>query len=207
MGIYANRFKSAMYSLFDRAFIPPELAATRGPLILHMSDTPAEIYPFLYQLVTLIKPAHILHTGDVADNYKIEKQNSQLSQYQQSVVPFLNQLVKISGAQLHVSPGNHDDLPTLMKLFPGEALKDRTIQLYGKRFHLMHILENQREEPGYYCFGHQFQPASREEDTRILLNGLLHIHVIDVETWQVYHLEYPPGTNKFRKMDRNPTGL
>lgn len=207
MGIYANKYKSAMYSLFDRAFVPPGLAAARGPLVLHISDTPTEIYPFLYQLASLIKPVHILHTGDVADNYKIEKQKSQLSQYQQAAGVFLKKLAEISGAQLHVTPGNHDDLETLKQLFPGETLKDRTIQLYGNLFHLRHHPENLGDKPGYYCFGHQFQPPNGADGDRVFLNGLLNIHVIDVATWQVYHLEYPPGTNKFRKMDRNPTGL
>jgi len=96
--------------------------------------------------------------------------------------------------------GNHDDLKTLKVLRPGERFDSRTVELYGKKFRLMHEMKGEPEEEGFYCFGHKFEPSTITDHPWVLLNGLLKINVIDVDEWTVHHVEYPLGTNGYRKM-------
>jgi hypothetical protein len=44
----------------------------KGPVLLHISDTPSEIYPFIFKIIDVLKPKYIIHTGDLADNVKLE---------------------------------------------------------------------------------------------------------------------------------------
>jgi predicted phosphodiesterase len=207
MGQYADKMKSVLYGLANRPYIPDELRTFNRRLILHISDTPADIYPFLYHVIEQLKPLDIIHTGDLADNYKIEFQKFYLSHYQQAVFSFVHHLQAICEARLHIVQGNHDDPDTLAAIFPGEPMGARSIKLYGRLFYLMHVMEKKPQNPGYYCFGHKFDPANEETPSYVLLNGLLNLNVIDVDTWQIYHLEYPAGTNGYRKMTKGRIGL
>lgn len=196
---WTHKIKALGYAVANRPFIPDTLLTSRR-LILHISDTPTEIYPFLYRVIERLKPIEIIHTGDMADNYKIEKQDFHLPHYQQAVFGFLQQIRKLSKAGIHIVRGNHDDIATLKALCPGERFDDRMIKLYGKKFFLMHTLEEDPVEEGYYCFGHKFEPLTEVGDDRVILNGLLAINVIDVDRWTVHHVAYPVGINAYRKM-------
>ena len=194
-----HKIKAMGYAVANRPFIPEVLLIPR-PLILHISDTPREIYPFLYRVIQKLQPIEIIHTGDMADNYKIEFQDFHLFHYQQAVSGFLKQVRMISNAGIHITMGNHDDLETLNVLCPGERLDDRVVELYGKKFFLLHNLEEEPVEEGYYCFGHKFEPVTDVSGPCKLLNGILSINVIDVDDWTVHHINYPLGTDAFRKM-------
>jgi hypothetical protein len=39
----------------------------KGPVLLHISDTPSEIYPFIFKIIDVLKPKYIIHTGDLAE--------------------------------------------------------------------------------------------------------------------------------------------
>lgn len=196
---WKNRIKAMGYAVANRPFIPDALMASRR-VILHISDTPTEIYPFLYRVIEKLKPVEIIHTGDIADNYKIEQQNFHLPHYQKAVSEFLQHVRIISNAGVHIAMGNHDDLETLKVVCPGERFDDRMVELYGKKFYLMHAMEEDPVKEGYYCFGHKFEPLTEVGEARVLLNGLLSINVIEVDDWTVHHLAYPLGTNAYRKM-------
>ncbi|MDW7676261.1 MAG: metallophosphoesterase [Bacillota bacterium] len=199
--------KTVLYGLANRPFIPEELRGSKRRLILHISDTPSDIYPFLYQVVEQLNPLDLIHTGDLADNYKIEFQKFHLSHYQRAVSSFVHHLQEISEARLHIVLGNHDDPDTLAAILPGFPMQARCIELNGRLFYVMHKLDKLPQKPGYYCFGHRFEPANEETRKYVLLNGLLNLNVIDVDTWQVFHLEYPVGTNGYRKMTKGRIGL
>lgn len=196
---WAKRIKAMGYAFANRPFIPDPLLESRR-LILHISDTPTEIYPFLYRLIERLNPVEIIHTGDMADNYKIEFQDFHLLHYQESVSRFVKHIGKLSNAGIHIAMGNHDDLRTLKVLFPGEKFESRMVELYGKKFFLMHEFAETTSEQGYYCFGHKFEPSTEAGGPRVLLNGVLKMNVIDVDDWTVHHVEYPLGTNGYRKM-------
>jgi predicted phosphodiesterase len=207
MAINFDKYKTVVYGFANRPYIPETLRSVNSPLILHISDTPVEIYRFLYRVIEQLRPAVILHTGDVADNFKIEFQKNHLVHYQRSVLPFLKRLHTINGAKVYVVQGNHDETDILLKAMPGSRFDDRTVMLFGRKFHLMHIMDQAPVDPGFYCFGHRFEPHSQDIGDHVLLNGLNNINVIDTESWQIYHLGYPVGTNGYRKMSGGRMGL
>lgn len=67
----SERVMKWMKLLLNKPYIPAELADTKGPLLLHISDTPQEIYPYIIKFVQMLQPSYIVHTGDLVDNIKL----------------------------------------------------------------------------------------------------------------------------------------
>lgn len=200
MGRQMNKMKTILYGMANRPYIPEYLTGKKQRFILHISDTPVEIYRFIYRVIEAVRPVDIIHTGDAADNYKIEFQDYYRENYREAVTDFFKTMNSISGANIHMTMGNHDDEAILRDILPDQPLKDRFLQLHGKPFYIMHEMDDPPAQPGFYCFGHKFEPVHEENENYTLLNGILNINVIDIHDWHVYHLEYPPGTNGYRKM-------
>ena len=53
----------------------------KGPVLLHISDTPSEIYPYIFKIIDILKPQYIFHTGDLADNVKLEINKDRIKGY------------------------------------------------------------------------------------------------------------------------------
>ena len=47
------------------------LESIKGPFILHISDTPTSYYANIERLLKQIRPTLLIHTGDLADEYKV----------------------------------------------------------------------------------------------------------------------------------------
>ena len=62
-------FKRAL----GRVHLPEELKQTDEIILLHISDTPESIYPYLFKLIDNLAPDLIIHTGDLVDNFKLEE--------------------------------------------------------------------------------------------------------------------------------------
>lgn len=204
----ANRGKAFVWGLFHRPYIPPVLLKSKGPRILHISDTPTQIYPFIYKIIERLNPAVIIHTGDLADNYKIQYCKQHIREYKESAVSFLNTIKRLApAAHLVVVAGNHDQSEVIRQVCTVTNEGDIPLNLYGRDFYFSHSLEESPKKRGYYCFGHEYEPSHEEDEHVVMLNGILNINVIDVDTWRIFHLEYPYGTNEYRKMSHSKTGL
>ena len=59
-------------SLFNYPHISEKLLNDiKGPILLHISDTPDDIYNYIFRLINILKPQFVIHTGDLADNIKL----------------------------------------------------------------------------------------------------------------------------------------
>ncbi|RQD72585.1 MAG: hypothetical protein D5S00_00515 [Tindallia sp. MSAO_Bac2] len=205
---FASKSKAFIWGLFNQPYIPEGLAKSEGPLIMHISDTPVQIYQFIYKLAARLKPAVIIHTGDLADNHKIENQTEQIAHYEIAAKRFINGITKAApSADLYIVAGNHDLIDAIRDFSPQPDNEEQEIELYQRKFFLRHELDIEQDKKGYYCFGHKFEPSHRETEGTVYLNGLLNINIIDAQNWKIYHLEYPYGTNEYRKMTYRRTGL
>ncbi|SDY79660.1 metallophosphoesterase [Tindallia californiensis] len=208
MGKFVSESKAFICGLAHQPYVPGALRRSEGPFILHISDTPVQIYEFVFKVIKAIKPAVIIHTGDLADNYKIENRKEQIPHYKRAVKYFMETLkIAAEEAEIIVTLGNHD-----LENIIGECEKisvdpEQPVVLFNKKFFLHHEMCIEGKEKGYYCFGHQYEPEHQTINGVVYLNGLLNINVIDVNKWETYHLKYPIGTNEYRKMTHRRTGL
>ncbi|ABR50712.1 metallophosphoesterase, calcineurin superfamily [Alkaliphilus metalliredigens QYMF] len=203
-----NIIKKWMYLLLDKPLIPEELMEAKGPLLLHISDTPMEVYSFIYKLVNLINPQYIVHTGDIVDNIKLENFKNRLADYQTNLEKFVDKIEKIHRGEIYYVIGNHDKMKSVQGVTKkGTILYEGKINIEGKTFYLRHNYRRVETKADYYLYGHRFEPKHKKIRSQQLLNGILNINVIDLSTGLIYQIDYPMATNQFRKMERGRIGF
>lgn len=199
-----------LLSLFNYPCIPKDmLDSIKGPIILHISDTPVDIYGYIYRIIDILKPQYIIHTGDMADNIKLEIYKNRIDSYFSGVKKLIERLEKNDFAKIYYALGNHDDLETVSNLTKkGTILDDGILTIGGYNLLVNHYY---KEAPysniDFHLYGHSFEPGHFNENGTIGLNGLLNINIIDLSDKRVFHLEYPTSTNTSRGMKLKRIGL
>ncbi|AKL94362.1 metallophosphoesterase, calcineurin superfamily [Clostridium aceticum] len=194
--------------VFNRPYIPVELKEATGPLLLHISDTPQEIYSYIFRLVKLLEPSYIIHTGDLVDDIKLELHPNEIEAYKTALRKFISGLESFTDALIYYAVGNHDQYKEVKKTTSkGIVIKEGHILIEEKNFYVSHYYSKKVYNTDYYLYGHSFRPSSYKSQQHIGLNGLEKIHVIDLTTQKIYHLPYPFGTNQFRKMEQRRISL
>ena len=198
--IWAGLFSSKPY-------IPNNLKNARGPLLMHISDTPDEIYKYVIRLAEALEPDYIIHTGDLVDNIKLGLLPQKIDKYRETLAYLIPQMEEVTGAEIYYVLGNHDNINVVKKLSKrGIVMLEGHIDIEGHDFYVNHYHRGENQGK-YHLFGHSFSPKSYHKSETIGLNGLQEINIIDLSTEIIYNLPYPFGTNFHRKMETRSIGL
>lgn len=180
--------------------IPVGLQNRQEPILVHLSDTPEEIYGALETFLKRLAPEYIVHTGDLVDNIKLEKQPFLLDLYEKKVRKILDICDRLAKVKTIIALGNHD-YETIVKAYSsceiiaGVGEKE----IYQWQMVIGHKGLDVREVAGdYHLFGHDMLVPTAHYHDKWYLNGLEHIHVIGLESGKIYFIEYPKGTNSSR---------
>lgn len=172
-------------------------------MVLHLSDTPYTIYPYLRRALRRLNPAWVVHTGDFVDNIKLEKRPGMLDLYQKRVKDFLSIFADEDYGAILVA-GNHDHVPTLLDEPRSPSVQVWTgpgrFSLGQFSFRAGHTYEDVNGEPAQYnLYGHNLEHASGcMGDGKMYLNGLQAMYLIHIRTGEVTAIPYPPGTDNAR---------
>lgn len=186
--------------------LPATLLAAPGPRLLHVSDTPAVIYPALFALIARLQPEVLVHTGDLVDQLKLEQRSFLLPLYEEQAGRFIARLEELPIGHIYLVPGNHDD-PTVLaryshrsRIVPGGSV----LAFSSFRVGLAHGPERVPAGADFLLYGHSPEepPVKRGRP----LSGLAAMHVL-LSTGQVYSLPYPPGTDAARRAKPYPVKL
>lgn len=182
-------------------------AAEGGPILLHLSDTPSQIYPELRRVIAAVRPAYIVHTGDLVDNVKLERRPSLARRYDHELRQ-LRAIIDGSGARRVILVlGNHDSpksaglMPGLVELRPEgghETIEGR--EIYYSHYPPADGRLAQMPDGGFWLYGHDATSPSGRESGRVALNGLEAMHVINLSTGRYIAIAYPSGTDRARTM-------
>lgn len=85
------------------------MQTAKRPLIFHVSDTETAQYPMLKALLDVIKPELLIHTGDLADEYKVGRRSEDLPAYSKAI-PALIDIMEEQTLRVVITAGNNDDL-------------------------------------------------------------------------------------------------
>jgi len=191
----------------NRPYIPPEIKSEKGPILLHISDTPEESYQYIMKAINNINPQYIVHTGDIVDNIKLETNYKYLPLYERGLKKFIDCIEGHNSVPYYVM-GNHDDIDSVIKFSnKGIILRKGVIEIEGYSFYVSHEYEKSNSKTDYCLFGHSFDPVHHKEEDKVVLNGLLNMNAIALSTGRIYKIEYPLGINYYRKMERGSIGL
>ncbi|MGM0380251.1 MAG: metallophosphoesterase [Bacillota bacterium] len=177
----------------------------KGKKILHISDTPNISFKGIKKFINKVEPDYIIHTGDLADDIKLELYPNKKKIYKKCVKKFLEPIEKKFKSNLIIITGNHDDYKILKDTFKDASIykEFKTLKIYNKKFLLTHkikVIKNKKDmikNADYILYGHNLEDEEFNSDNKFI-NGLRQISLIypTIDTIQKY--EYPLGTNDSR---------
>ena len=169
------------------------LASSDETKVMHISDTPESSYRFIEGLIGKTRPDYIIHTGDLADNIKLERRPDLKPAYI-GAVRKLARILNASGAKLYVVPGNEDDPRIVEEFFGKNVVEPGTlIEIRGAKLALGHRPEDVLGRGAdFRLYGHNFKLISGG------LNGVLGVNFILLPSRKTYRVGYPTGTDTSR---------
>jgi len=194
-----NLFSAAVSNirlLLNIPTIPPPLATRTGPLLVHISDTPHAIYPYIYRLIEALKPEYLVHTGDIVDNAKIGIRKAEQAEYHTHIKGFLHTLESLPAEKIFLVPGNHDNISAIETyIYRSTILPEATtILCEGVRVETAHYIEHIREQGDFFLYGHN----GTYMKSPLYLNGYSNINCILLHSKTVVTIPYPYGTHEHR---------
>ncbi len=174
---------NGIISLFNYPHISEKLLKDiKGPVLLHISDTPAEIYNDIFKIIDILKPHYIIHTGDLADNIKLEIQKNRIDSYCRGVKELVEGLEK-NNSKVYYLMGNHDNYEVVSKLTKkGRILEYGLLTIDDCNITVGHYYKEYSYKADFNLYGHSFEPGHYKKNGTIGLNGVLNINIIDLET-------------------------
>jgi predicted phosphodiesterase len=167
---------------------------------MHISDTPTMAYSAIKHLIALLNPDYIVHTGDLADNIKLELHPDQLDQYSRKIKS-LASILLASRAEIYITIGNHDHLETVKNIFPFATIFRKTgyININDTKIgisHYHHTIDS--HDLDLLLYGHNLTTGSQFESKPCFSNALEGIFIYDFKPLKVHRLSYPLGTDDVR---------
>lgn len=200
-----NKIKKMLWQMLGRVILDEAILQVKGPTILHISDTPTSFYPELNRLLGILKPNCIIHTGDLADDLKLQLRPSLLRNYEHALIRLMQIMNQSSAEKIILTLGNHDNLD-LVKEHAGRAVvyEDAvTENFHGKTISIAHYHEaacrsSKSKISDFYLYGHNLSLKSQRTNEVYYLNGIEAMHLIDLSTGDVFEIMYPSGTDSAR---------
>ncbi len=204
-----HRFTTA---LSGRVYLP-ETLRTRlndegGAMLVHVSDTPWEIYGWIRKLLRRVNPRYLVHTGDLVDDIKLEYDPHKRDRWKARSRQLLDILEGNGSRTVYVVPGTHDD-PELLEAISGASrvVEAGQREIGGRSFYLDHYGPDGEARAEFDLYGHEGRPKAMQTDRGRLLNGLSSASVIDLSRGTVYAVSYPMDTDRYRLLERGGSGM
>lgn len=170
----------------------------QGKRLLHISDTPTALYPAVARILELVQPDILIHTGDLADEYKVGRIPEHLPGYRHAVTELIN-LMQKHAKTIWITHGNNDDarwleeIPSLF-IWPMTGSSHK----YGKlRLYLQHQPVGWLDDSVYdfALYGHGFtndfhDPAANHFGQLCYFNGMRAASLIDSESKEYFQVSY-----------------
>lgn len=199
---FIDNVQKGLLSFFNYPYVPKELLNNiKGPVIMHISDTPVDAYNYIFRLIDILKPKFIIHTGDMVDNIKLEIHKNRINCYEKNVARLIEGLEKNESSKIYYVLGNHDDYDIVNKLTKkGIIIQEGPLKVDDHNLIVSHFFREHSCNTDFYLYGHSHEPGHVKQNGINSLNGVLNINIIDMSNKNIFHVEYPIGTNSARGM-------
>ncbi|MBO5747230.1 MAG: metallophosphoesterase [Clostridia bacterium] len=169
-------------SHFSRAAVFREKA--RGAVILHISDTATWQYASLSELLSIVRPDLIIHTGDCADEYKVGRKEGDREPYEAAIKKLIK-ILQEPDCPIIFTYGNNDDILLLEGEKNVTIMQNHTeFERFGVKFMIDHYPYYDTVDVDFAMYGHsaRFDPHYPPKDSAgepVYLNGNFYWTVID----------------------------
>jgi hypothetical protein len=206
------RLNSFLCKILDLSYVPDEIRALNGQVVMHISDTPSTFYNCLDRLIKILDPPWILHTGDLVDQIKVGRHQRDRELYAlklRRLRSILEYGVKNENRKTVITLGNHDIEEVVRHTFRKSIIENsRTcVEIGNLKFYMSHYYSLLPGGAGTYnLYGHNIQQPPQDTSKGIFLNGVLQINLIRIKDGEVYSLPYPRYVDEHRTL-RHKIGL
>ncbi len=194
-------FKKALCFLAGHVYIDTSVLSHNAPTLLHISDTPVRFFPELKRLIETLKPTYIIHTGDLADNIKLQMYPGSIHRYERWVKTLIDLLESSSAETIYLALGNHDN-SACVKDFTNRSIVievAETLEIEGHSVRISHYPTEILKAPAQLnFFGHDLSLETGVQQDHYFYNGISDIHLIELDTLNVHYFQYPWGTDDDR---------
>lgn len=179
--------------------IPDEAIDSKEFKVLHIGDTHGGTYPFYRQLIKLVKPDVIIHTGDTADEDKVSWDTSAHDSYCEKVAT-LAEILKEADCPVYWIPGNNDLPDKVKEIAPFFQIlePDSVVEIEGQKFCLTHSRDQITKDADIYLYGHGTKFGETFEDelcfkgeNAICLNALRNPNILTLPEKKIYTVVRP----------------
>lgn len=179
--------------------IPQQLLDCGSFKLLHIGDTHSATYSFYRQLIRLIKPDAIVHTGDTADEDKVGCDPTVKVAYLQKAAK-LSQILKETGCPVYWIPGNNDLPEEIARIAPFFKITapGTVLDIQGIRICVAHARQQLTGQGDFCLYGHAANAGMDFQEERIsmgpdcqCLNAMHGVFVLTLPEKEVWQLERP----------------
>jgi len=137
--------------------LPDTIGNIRGKKLLHIGDTASYEYPYYKKLIEVLHPDIILHTGDLADEVKVGRIPGTKNEYLSKALVLL-EILRSSGAEIIIVPGNNDLPEEIKRLIPEAKVygMNSTVKIDGVECRIGHMVSKMTFDQKWNFYGHGF---------------------------------------------------
>ncbi|MCT4634167.1 MAG: metallophosphoesterase [Firmicutes bacterium] len=202
--------KKIIYNFLGKIYIPKNLIENNDPILIHISDTPVFSYRAIKKMIQVLGPKYLVHTGDISDDLKVEMYPNLEEDAKKKAYSLIDSLIT-QGFKSYISLGNHDSYSILSRYADNTSIEITDskgyIELGDKKIAYSHYSNLLKKSPGdINLYGHDLSIPSQTIENKIFLNGIESINIINLNTFEIFKLDYPAGTDSSR-LRKFKTGL
>lgn len=183
--------------------LPTKLREEKSVKLLHIGDTHSITYPYYKQIIKMVKPDIIIHTGDTVDEVKVGRIPGTESEYLEKAQVLLN-ILKESEKKVYWIPGNNDLPEEIAKRAPFiEVVQpDTVLHIEGVDVCVTHSREQISKKADIYLYGHGRRAETGRLEQReygsdsLYLNVMWNIYVCVLPQRELYEFERPEYREK-----------
>lgn len=178
--------------------LPGELREEKNVKLLHIGDTHSVTYPYYKQIIKMVKPDIIVHTGDTADEVKVERIPGTKGEYLEKIQELLD-ILEEAKCKIFWIPGNNDLPEEIAKRAPFIEIvqPDTVLDIQGVDICMTHSREQITKDAEIYLYGHGRRAAndiiekSMGKTDALYLNVMWNSYVLTLPEKKLYEFERP----------------
>ena len=178
--------------------VPAELKEEKSLKLLHIGDTHSETYTYYKQIIKMVKPDIIIHTGDTADEIKVGRMPEMKAEYV-SAIQVLLKILKDARCKVYWIPGNNDLPEEIAKSAPFIEIvqPDTVMNIGGVDICVSHSKEQITGKADIYLYGHGTRADNEELEKHLpgkqtlYLNDMWNTYVLVLPQKKLYAFERP----------------
>lgn len=194
--------KAFFYTLLDKFIVPEDLMKNKSRKIIHLTDTPSQLYSELDRLLKCLAPDIVIHTGDISDEIKLERSPSKIDLHQKKLMKLNGILQNHPNTKFVFALGNHDDYKSMISLMPTAEiyLKSGVLETFWGTLGFAHKYDDLPElKDATLLYGHSDDRLHLHTNKPNYLNGLLHVYIFTEAPHKIWTVDYPSSIDSIRQ--------